>query len=102
MAREQPTPPNHPDEVLDLRDLARLLRLGSAKTAKRAFDDGELPVPSFYIRGQPRWLWSNLRRWLRGYHLMPEMQPAKAGQTGTETPKPGQKRPNRDTGQNDH
>lgn len=82
MARDPQTPPEHPDEILTLTDMAKLLKLGSRKTAQRAYDDGELPVANFYLRGQPRWRWADVQRWIRGLHSVP----VKTGQNRTHPP----------------
>lgn len=90
--------PTDPDDVLTLGDLAALLKLGSVKTAQRALDAGELPVPSFYVRGKPRWVWREVRRWLRVRHHHPGRTHHPGPEPTTPPGRQGQNRPNRDTG----
>lgn len=53
-----------PDELLTRTDLRRLLKVG--RDVLRLMEEaGELPEPSLWLRSQPRWLWADVRRWLR-------------------------------------
>jgi hypothetical protein len=83
--------PRDPEEILDQRDLRKVLRVGSDETFRIRQQEGEIPEPSFYIGPSPRWFWGDVAWWIRRKsrgHLAPESR--KKPKKAQESPGPSE------------